>query len=289
MSLPEISTILLYTNTTFRFHYIEQITLDNKELEKNYPSQDNVRAACKKFNACLKPSNITIQNTTSLCETTINTYFTQALQTDQEVTSLEEASLAENKYQNGDTEDSDFDILFDIAQVGKILFESFKAQPKIIYYQMPNFNARDESGKPIEKQNEAQKTNITDTPQNSTTPQTPDQLQYNNTRSNQQNPEQDKNFSSTEDEEINVFLNKKEGQSAYGNKDTLLFHNQCIILPEESQENTIETSPSTSFSPYTYAKNNEDVTAEQNKNLQNISTSNTIASSMTSENKTNTR
>ncbi|HBB03513.1 TPA: hypothetical protein DCZ39_01220 [Patescibacteria group bacterium] len=34
-------------------------------------------------------------------------------------------------------DDSDFDILYDINQVGKTLFENFKESPQILFYRMP--------------------------------------------------------------------------------------------------------------------------------------------------------
>lgn len=58
----------------------------------------------------------------------------------QENQEVSEANLGNNKYRNGDTKDSDFDILHDIAQVGKVLFEDFKPQPELIFYKIPDFN-----------------------------------------------------------------------------------------------------------------------------------------------------
>jgi hypothetical protein len=34
-------------------------------------------------------------------------------------------------------DDIDFDLLYDINQVGKILFESFKDSPQLLFYRLP--------------------------------------------------------------------------------------------------------------------------------------------------------
>jgi len=38
---------------------------------------------------------------------------------------------------NGTLDDSDFDILYDVNQVGKLLFDSFKETPQILFYRLP--------------------------------------------------------------------------------------------------------------------------------------------------------
>lgn len=50
------------------------------------------------------------------------------------------ANLAANKYINGDLADSDYDLMYDMSQVGTILYKSYKPQPQIIFYNPPNFS-----------------------------------------------------------------------------------------------------------------------------------------------------
>ena len=49
-------------------------------------------------------------------------------------------NLGANKYINGDLADSDYDLMYDISQVGTILYESYKPQPQIIFYNPPIFS-----------------------------------------------------------------------------------------------------------------------------------------------------
>ena len=50
------------------------------------------------------------------------------------------ANLGANKYINGDLADSDYDLMYDMSQVGTILYKSYKPQPQIIFYNLPNFS-----------------------------------------------------------------------------------------------------------------------------------------------------
>ncbi len=50
------------------------------------------------------------------------------------------ANLGANKYINGDLADSDYDLMYDMSQVGTILYKSYKPQPQIIFYNPPIFS-----------------------------------------------------------------------------------------------------------------------------------------------------
>ena len=50
------------------------------------------------------------------------------------------ANLEEHKNINGDLADSDYDLMYDMSQVGTILYKSYKPQPQIIFYNPPIFS-----------------------------------------------------------------------------------------------------------------------------------------------------
>lgn len=53
---------------------------------------------------------------------------------------LEEANLWTEKYYNGTLDDSSYDILYDIQQIAKVLYEDPKTVTSVLFYQVPSFN-----------------------------------------------------------------------------------------------------------------------------------------------------
>ena len=53
------------------------------------------------------------------------------------MSTLNKSNYGSDFFRNGTLDDSDFDLLYDINQVGKILFDAFKDTPEILFYTLP--------------------------------------------------------------------------------------------------------------------------------------------------------
>ncbi|MDO4713130.1 MAG: hypothetical protein Q4B28_00190 [bacterium] len=139
MTTEEISNILLMRNERFRQQVEQEQIKAGKDINKLI-NTNQVHNTCQQLSKCVLPINSIHPLSLPRCQNIINREYLIIEQTLQENQIISEANLGNNKYRNGDTKDADFDIMHDIAQVGTILFESFKPQPELIFYKMPNFD-----------------------------------------------------------------------------------------------------------------------------------------------------
>ncbi len=108
--------------------------LKKKEIDISY----------KKFMVCKKMiSKTTLAATSDMYDTIsneINKLYYEAYINSYTIKTINQANYGSDIYRNGTLDDSDFDILYDINQVGKILFENFKETEQILFYRMPEID-----------------------------------------------------------------------------------------------------------------------------------------------------
>jgi len=100
------------------------------------PSKKDIDTSYSKFFTCRKilvPTSVDIQNITNEITAVYYAWYTTSYAT----STLNEDNYWSDFFWNGTLDDSDFDILYDINQVGKTLFENFKESPQILFYRMP--------------------------------------------------------------------------------------------------------------------------------------------------------
>lgn len=264
LTTSEISTILLSTNEDFKYEIIKKQLQSVKPAHKPANEEQKLQAklqqeeqekkvrtlqikSCQKLSKCILPEKSLNPISFQTCANIINQEYLNIQQAMQENQEVSEANLGNNKYRNGDTKDSDFDILHDIAQVGKVLFEDFKPQPELIFYKIPDFN------------NKKQKENWWSWPQTSsgwTNPTTPwPQTSWSDPSNNSgtipretdewpTNPQENiipTNNLLSEDASINAFIQNTQTQgTTLGNQNLPLFQNLC--LPPGSTTHTTDTT-----------------------------------------------
>jgi hypothetical protein len=50
---------------------------------------------------------------------------------------LTDNTFGENLFQNGSLADSDYDLMVDIYNIGRIMFQGYQAPVELVYYQFP--------------------------------------------------------------------------------------------------------------------------------------------------------
>ena len=131
LSNDQIATILFFTNDDFARELRK--SLESKKL----PKRDAYEKTCKKLTSCIEGK--ATANLNKKCEDIINENYTFWWEDQARKFIIEESNLWKDKYQNGNIEDSAYDLLYDIRQIGKILFDDTKSPTEILFYRLPNF------------------------------------------------------------------------------------------------------------------------------------------------------
>ena len=100
------------------------------------PTVDDVKKTYIKFFACRKISTPTLIDISNLNHE-INTVNYDAYSNAYTMSTLNKTNFGSDLFWNGTLDDSNFDLLYDINQVGKILFEWFTDAPQLLFYSMP--------------------------------------------------------------------------------------------------------------------------------------------------------
>ena len=244
LSQEEIISYVYLNDAEFKqYRDLQSLKSQSKSTKKDQKPEvidrTSIRAnACLKLAKCIQPNNIN-KMTIAKCNTIVKESYTLAKIEAEQYQHLELTNLWANKYQNGDKKDADYDILFDINQVGKIFFNGsqwFKDAPTTIFYQSPDLSTSPQwsdhspstNNQNTFKQNTANQEAQTQHQPNTTS------LQSNNTtwlkwttttpslQSKQAEP------STTEDEEINQKLPSLTPNIAQNLQNETLFANQCL-------------------------------------------------------------
>lgn len=100
------------------------------------PSAAQINASYAKFFACRnieKPTRTDVQNLTNEIDLVYSDVYTN----NYALSTLNRSNFGSDLFWNGSLDDSDFDLLYDINQIGKLLFDDFTDSPEILFYRLP--------------------------------------------------------------------------------------------------------------------------------------------------------
>ena len=257
LSTADVSAILFETNPSFK----AKIEKELPNYDKSQRDTKDGRTVTKKFvNACdrlslcmIDQKNLKNRFTAQECWDIINEFYQKSETSRRQGEDIQMANLGANKYINGDIADSDYDLMYDMSQVGTILYKSYKPQPQIIFYNPPIFSDEASNSESLGNVGTSQKNwmgtaqwtqTSTDWKNEATSSQANRSGNFwwaeNQLAQNAHAP-----TPITEDEELNDFVYKRSAHSTLGNYDKVLFQNQCIIVPKEAQKNWSQTARGT--------------------------------------------
>ena len=244
LSQEEIISYVYLNDAEFKqYRDLQSLKSQSKSTKKDQKPEvidrTSIRAdACLKLAKCLQPNNLN-KMTIAKCNTIVKESYTLAKIEAEQYQHLQLTNLWANKYQNGDKKDADYDILFDINQVGKIFFNGsqwFKDAPTTIFYQSPDLstsprwsdNSSSTNNQNILKQNTANQDVQTQHQPNTTSSQSNNTtwLKWTTTSPSLQPTQTEP--STTEDEEINQKLPSLTPNIAQNLQNETLFANQCL-------------------------------------------------------------
>ena len=244
LSTADISAILFEANPTFK----AKIEKELPNYDKSQRDRKDGRTVTKKFvSACDKLSlcmidqkNLKNRFTAQECWDIINEFYQKSETSRRQSEDIQMANFGANKYINGDIADSDYDLMYDMSQVGTILYKSYKPQPQIIFYKLPSFS---------------DKASNWETPADIEGPQ----KDWTGTGQWTQTSTDWKN------EAASSQANRSENSwwtGTLGNYDKVLFQNQCIVVPKEVQKNWPQTARGT-WTPEEQQRANQDQQSAQ--------------------------
>ncbi len=249
LSTADISAILFEANPTFKAKIEKELpnydksqrdTKDGRTVTKKFVS------ACEKLSLCMiDQKNLKNRFTAQECWDIISEFYQKSETSRRQSEEIQMANLAANKYINGDLADSDYDLMYDMSQVGTILYKSYKPQPQIIFYNLPNFSDKasnwetpaDIEGPQKDWTGTGQWTQTSTDWKNEAASSQANRSENSWWAGNQLAQNAHAPTPITEDEELNDFVYKRSAHSTLGNYDKVLFQNQCIIVPKEAQKN----------------------------------------------------
>ena len=254
LSTADISAILFEANPIFK----AKIEKELPNYDKSQRDRKDGRTVTKKFvSACEKLSLCMIDQkklknrfTAQECWDIINEFYQKSETSRRQSEDIQMANFWANKYINGDIADSDYDLMYDMSQVGTILYKSYKPQPQIIFYKLPSFSDKASNwGAPADIE-EPQKdwtgtgqwTQASADWKNEATSSQANRSENSWWTGNQLVQNTHAPTAITEDEELNDFFYKRSAHSTLGNYDKVLFQNQCILVPKEVQKNWPQTA-----------------------------------------------
>lgn len=105
------------------------------------PTVAEKNTSCIKLSQCWQGNTWSIagltQQTQIRCENTIRDLYTAQMLTNRSVSMLTEWTFGENIFQNGSLQDSDYDLMIDIYNIGRLMFQWYTAPVELVYYQFP--------------------------------------------------------------------------------------------------------------------------------------------------------
>ena len=257
LSTADVSAILFEANPTFK----AKIEKELPNYDKSQRDRKDWRTVTKKFvSACDKLSLCMIDQkklknrfTAQECWDIINEFYQKSETSRRQGEDIQMANLGANKYINGDIADSDYDLMYDMSQVGSILYKSYKPQPQIIFYNPPIFSDEASNSESLGNVGTSQKNWMgtaqwTQTSTDWKNEATSSQVNRSGNfwwAENQLAQSAHAPTPITEDEELNDFVYKRSAHSTLGNYDKVLFQNQCIVVPKEVQKNWSQTARGT--------------------------------------------
>lgn len=123
--------ILYHSNSSFKNTFDLILPSWTKQ-----PTVVEINKSYAKFFACkqiYKPTSADVEDLNNEINTTYYAIYTNTYT----MSTLNKANFGSDLFWNGTLDDSDFDLLYDINQIGKIFFEGFVDSPQILFYRLP--------------------------------------------------------------------------------------------------------------------------------------------------------
>ncbi len=117
---------------------IDQLIDDNTQFK--VPTVAEKNASCIKLVQCQTNNTWWVQLTIDVqvsCENTVRQLYVDKMLTNRSLSLLTEGTFWENIFQNGSLEDSDYDLMVDIYNIWRIMFQWYTAPVELVYYQFP--------------------------------------------------------------------------------------------------------------------------------------------------------
>lgn len=221
LSNEEISSVLFFVNKDFAKELRNQMAYDKLPTRKSY------QTACEKLTSCIEGK--WDKNLNMKCETIVNDSYIQGLESKKRELMVEEANLGKDKYQNANTEDSAYDIMYDISQVGRILFQDTKVATETLFYRLPSFKTGNQGISTPSSNGSRNQGTSRSSSSNSTVASSQSEV-------NQKPPEKDQNLSQasdvkpiSEDPEITAFIKANDPIKTETSEGNIAFVNYCMI------------------------------------------------------------
>jgi hypothetical protein len=127
----DIINVLYKSNSSFASVF-EQILGSSAKA----PTKAAIDKSYQKFFACKGIQNPLASHYEAF-NVEINKLYYETYITNYRQQTLNQENFGSDFFWNGSLDDSDFDVLYDINQVGKILFEDIQESPEILFYRLP--------------------------------------------------------------------------------------------------------------------------------------------------------
>ena len=137
---------IMYHKWTLKGTILEQYAEEQSELveqELTKVSTEEFNASCKKLLSCKdktrKPENINVWLANAwICNDEISSIFQMAYDINSSQDSFDDVNYGFDTFKNWSSGDGDFDLLIDIQNIWKLMFEWFKPPVEVVYYKLPD-------------------------------------------------------------------------------------------------------------------------------------------------------
>ncbi len=134
----DIINILYYSNQQFRITFLQLIP-----KRVSFPTVQDVEESYQKFAVCKWYTDTLSDKQMASLNAELTQHFSDIYLNTYTISSLTYDNFWSDLFWNGTLDDSDFDLLYDINQVGKLLFDEFKESPEILFYRLPEVSSVD--------------------------------------------------------------------------------------------------------------------------------------------------
>ena len=136
ISTQDLLNILYVSDSAFAQSFKQIISHQKINASVNAPTQAEIDKSYGIFFACKKISSPSTDDYLQLNKE-ISTLYADRYTNKLMLSSMTQTNFGEDFFRNGTLEDSPFDLLYDIQQVGNVMFEWFKEMPAVLFYQLP--------------------------------------------------------------------------------------------------------------------------------------------------------
>ena len=142
LNKTDMLNILYNANDSFKRSFKQNITNTYKS-KPQYPTNEDYLKSCHIFMWCFYwiydyEDSPYIRKT---CSTKANDLYSKMYINGDSIASFDQINFGDDMFWNGKLDDADYDLLYDIDVIWKILFESSKTPPQVLYYQFPDVNS----------------------------------------------------------------------------------------------------------------------------------------------------